>query len=110
MENYAKVTHLCVTRKGGSMKLLIAVMALVLIMSSVVMADVTKEDLQKQRQGYVDEIKKADAQLQQLKAEMESKQNMIQRLAGAITALDEALVEKPMGDVEALNKELVENQ
>ena len=89
------------------MKLLITVMALAL-MTSVVMADVTKEELQKQRQGYVDEIKKADAQLQQLKAEMESKQNMIQRLAGAITALDEALIEKPMGDVEALNKELVQ--
>jgi len=95
-------------RKEATMKLLLTVMALALIMTSVVMADVTKEDLQKQRQGYVEEIKKADAQLQQLKAEMESKQNMIQRLAGAITALDEALIEKPMGDVEALNKELVQ--
>lgn len=88
------------------MKLLSVVIALILI-GSAATAEVNKEGLEKQRQGYVDEIKQADSHMQKLRADMESTQSLIQRLAGAIKAMDEALVEKPMGDIEALNKELV---
>ena len=85
------------------MKLLAAVMALMIIFVSVVMADVTKEDLNKQRQGYLDELKKVDGQLKQLEAEIGSKGNMVQRLAGAIRAIDETLETADM-------KELIEKE
>lgn len=73
------------------MKLLTAVMVLALVCVSVVMADATKEDLTKQRQGYLDELQRADAQLKQLTSDVANKQNQIQRIAGAIMALDETI-------------------